>query len=102
MAKLTEKLVNSILNIIEKRIEKVVIIKREYNENVMVKGFHSVRFHANFSQPMILGKDSAENKRKINNISKKLVTECRKQVEKDIQDYMEEVKKLKKKKKKNK
>ena len=97
--KLTEKLIKGILNIVEKRIEKIVYIKRAYDENVLQKGFHSVRFHAHLGQIIFLGKDSSENKRKINNTSKKLLTECRKQVDKDIQEYVEEVKKLKKKKK---
>ena len=100
--KLTEKLVKGILNHVEKFFTRIVYVKRAYDENVLQKGFHSVRFHAHLGQIIFLGKDSAENKKKINNTSKRLLMECRKQVDKDIQEYVEEVKKLKKKKKKSK
>lgn len=100
MAKLTEKLVQGILKHVEKFFIKMVYIKKAYSENVMVKGFHSVRFFHDMGQLIFLGNDSVKNKNKINNVSRRLLNECKEQVGKDIQEYIEEVKKLKKKRKK--
>lgn len=77
------KVVDRILNAVEKFLSRIVIIKRGYEENLQGRGFHTIRFYSFLETFVVLGNDSEENKKKISQVEKRLITECKRQVTND-------------------
>lgn len=77
---MTGKVVKMILGAIEKFLGKIVIVRRGYEENLQGRGFHTMRWYCFLSTFVVLGDDSAENKKKVDNTGKKLTQECERQV----------------------
>jgi len=93
-------MLDSLIKALTKFIPRVVIVKKGFEENVLLKGFHTVRFHTWLSQPVILSSDSKKNREKVRKTARKLMKECRLLVGEDIEEFIAEAKELQKKKKK--
>lgn len=95
---MTEKLTKAA----EQFFKRAIWLNRGYEENVLLKGFHTVRFHAFLGQMVVLTGDKDENREQIKRVNTKLLKACKKQVEADIAEFIAEVKALNKKKRKKK
>jgi len=88
----------NILNSLERLTKKIFVVRRAFEENLLISGFHTTRFYAFYEQTIVLTNDKLKNKKKIRLVSKRLIAECRKQVQEDIADYIKEIKARKEKK----